>query len=866
MAALHEDTLLLFTLFLLFHPSFSILGNNITDEQALLAFKAGLISDPFQLTASWNESTSFCEWAGITCGHKHQRVVQVNLSSSNLQGSLSPAIGNLSFLRVILLQKNSLTGIIPSEIGRLSRLQMLSLANNSFSGEIPKNISQCRLLNSIQLGGNNLTGKLPVEFQSLSKLQLMYVYRNKLTGRIPPQYGNLSSLIHFAVDENNLQGDIPNDFGKLKSLGYISFRSNNLSGMVPVSLLNLSLVKIDLQSNQFEGSLSLPPNLSGTGTFPRLEFLSVAHNRFIGHIPLWLSYALNIEVIELSDNYFTGEVPNFGSLKHLRILSFYENEHLGSEKSRDLRFLAPLTNCTDLQYLDFGGCNFGGDLPPYIANISNLNTFNIGDNYISGKIPTEICQLINLERLVLMDNQLSGIIPNTIGKLPKLFLLILERNKLLGKIPSSLGNVTMLSVLTISSNNLHGVIPSSLANCKFLLHIDLSANSLSGFIPKGLFYSNWGLVHLDISHNNLTSPLPLEIGLKSLTFLNFSNNHFFGEIPKSFRFLSSVETLDLSSNHLSGEIPSFLANLSSLTHLSLSNNDLEGEVPLEGVFGNKNGVFLDGNSKLCGGIQELHLPKCTTKEISKKSRMSLRLKMGISISCGILGSVLVVLFIWTYLHRRRNKSISLESQTTKELKPMVSYRSLHNATSGFSLENLIGSGKFSSVYKGNLDEQEKVVAIKVIKLQVKGASKSFIAECEALRHIRHRNLVKVVSSCSSIDYQGNDFKAIIYEYMDEGNLETWLHHHSKENDQNNECTNLSLLERVNIGIDIACAPHYLHVECGTPLVHCDLKPSNVLLDCDLIAHVSDFGLARFLPEAAHTSSLGVKGTVGYAAP
>nr|GMD45784.1 probable LRR receptor-like serine/threonine-protein kinase At3g47570 [Ipomoea batatas] len=102
MAALHEETLLLFTLFLLFHPSFSILENS-TDQQALLAFKASLISDPFQLTASWNESTSFCEWVGITCGRKHQRVVKLNLSSSNLQGSLSPAIGNLSFLRVILL-------------------------------------------------------------------------------------------------------------------------------------------------------------------------------------------------------------------------------------------------------------------------------------------------------------------------------------------------------------------------------------------------------------------------------------------------------------------------------------------------------------------------------------------------------------------------------------------------------------------------------------------------------------------------------------------------------------------------------------------------------------------------------------------
>nr|GMD45782.1 probable LRR receptor-like serine/threonine-protein kinase At3g47570 [Ipomoea batatas] len=291
----------------------------------------------------------------------------------------------------------------------------------------------------------------------------MYAYRNKLTGRIPPQYGNLSSLIYFAVDENNLQGVIPNDFGKLKSLVQIILRVNNFSGMVPVSLLNLSLVEIDLQSNQFEGSL--PPNISAT-SFLRLKFLGVNDNRINGHIPLWLSYALNIEVIELGDNNFTGEVPNFGSLKHLRALSFSENEHLGSGKSRDLRFLAPLTNCTDLQYLDFHGCNFGGDLPPYIVNISNLKIFHIAENYITGKIPIEIGQLINLERLVLVGNQLSGIIPNTIGKLSNLYGLVLDRNKLSGAIPTVLENVTMLSILALASNNFEGVVPSGLAKCR----------------------------------------------------------------------------------------------------------------------------------------------------------------------------------------------------------------------------------------------------------------------------------------------------------------------------------------------------------------------------------------------------------------
>ncbi|XP_031101967.1 receptor kinase-like protein Xa21 [Ipomoea triloba] len=847
---------ILFTFFLLFHPSFSMLGN-ITDEHALLAFKADLISDPFQVTTSWNVSTPFCKWTGITCGRRHQRVVKINLTSSNLQGSLSPAIGNLSFLRMILLDTNSFTGKIPSEIGGLLRLQILHLANNSFSGEIPNNISRCWNLKDINLASNYLTGKLPVQFQSLSELQIMRVFRNKLTGKIPPQYGNLSSLVWFGVEGNNLHGVVPNSFGKLKNLRHIILHNNFFSGTL-LSLSNLSLVDIDLQSNQLEGGL--PRNMSNT--FPILEFLSVFQNRLVGYIPLWVSNAARIKVLDLSDNNFTGQVPNFGNFKHLRALSLYKNEHIGSG-TKDLRFMAPLTNCTDLEYLDFSDCNFRGNLPPYIGNISNLKIFDIRDNHISGKIPIEIGQLINLEQLLLMGNQLSGTIPNTIGKLRNLYYLILEGNQLSGEIPSSLENVTLLSDLTLGSNNLEGAIPSGLAKCKFLLEIHLFANNLSGYIPKEFFHSDSELVIIDIADNSLKSPLPLEIGgLKSLTFLNLSSNSFFGELPPTFSSLTSVETLDLSSNHLTGKIPSFLENLRSFMYLSLSNNDLEGEVPVRGIFGNKSGVFLEGNSKLCGGVPELHFPRCNIKEITKKSRMSLGLKMGISISCGILGSVLVVLFIGTYLHRRRKKSTSLQNQTKIKVMPMVSYKTLHDATNGFSKENLIGFGKFSSVYRGNLDEQGKVVAIKVLKLQVKGASKSFIAECDALRHIRHRNLVKVVSSCSSIDHQGNDFKAIVYEYMEEGNLETWLHHPH----HHTEPTHLSLLERVNIAMDIACALDYLHAECGTTLVHCDLKPNNVLLDCDLVAHVSDFGLARFLPEAAYTSSAGVKGTFGYAAP
>ena len=151
-----------------------------------------------------------------------------------------------------------------------------------------------------------------------------------------------------------------------------------------------------------------------------------------------------------------------------------------------------------------------------------------------------------------------------------------------------------------------------------------------------------------------------------------------------------------------------------------------------------------------------------------------------------------------------------------------------------------------------------------------GATKSFLAYCQAQWNIRHQNLVKVLKSCSSIDYQGRDFIALVYEFMENGNLDEWLHPTPKTNETLERPRNLSLLQRLNIAIDVANALDYLHHHCQTQIVHCDLKPSNVLLGDEMIGHVGDFGLARLLFDATRefsidqSSSIGVRGTIGYA--
>ena len=135
---------------------------------------------------------------------------------------------------------------------------------------------------------------------------------------------------------------------------------------------------------------------------------------------------------------------------------------------------------------------------------------------------------------------------------------------------------------------------------------------------------------------------------------------------------------------------------------------------------------------------------------------------------------------------------------------------LHQATNGFSLNNLIGSGSFGSVYKGVLEQHERLVAIKVLNLQTKGAPKSFMAECNVLRNVRHRNLLKILSCCSSINYNGDEFKALVFEFMTNGSLDMWLH---PMIDSEYQSQNLSFFQRLIIAIDVASALCYLQNHC-----------------------------------------------------
>ncbi|XP_039170662.1 probable LRR receptor-like serine/threonine-protein kinase At3g47570 [Eucalyptus grandis] len=537
---------------------------------------------------------------------------------------------------------------------------------------------------------------------------------------------------------------------------------------------------------------------------------------------------------------------------------------------------------------------FGGVLPKCIGNLSTtLTTLVIEGNQISGEILEEIGNLVNLEALAMRANHLSSGIPSNLGNLQNLVILALRRNDLQGNIPPSFGNLTKLIELYLSENNFQGQIPSHLSNCRSLIFLDLANNNLSGAIPPQLIGLSSLAIILDLSHNHLTGVLPIEVGnLRALTALDISNNllggeipdslgdctslialiiggnFFHGSIPQSIRSLGGIEEMDLSRNNLSGQILEFLTIFHSLKVLNLSYNKFQGMLPCEGVFKNATGTSIIGNNELCGGLPEFHLPNCIFKG-SKRRKTNIMI-LSISVIFGVLGTSLFLALICLFrLKKKVNKPVS---SLTNDSHSNVSYGTLLKATDGFSSMSLIGVGSFGSVYRGILEGDGTIVAVKVLHLMRRGALKGFIVECEALRNIRHRNLLKILTVCSSIDYQGNDFKALVYQFMDNGNLERWLHPNTTSSHRNELPKKLNFIWRINIAIDVASALDYLHHRCHIPIVHCDLKPSNVLLDAQMVAHVGDFGLAKFLlgssPNilANQMSSMGLRGTIGYAPP
>ncbi|CAN6806554.1 unnamed protein product [Brassica oleracea] len=871
--------------------SLEALGNSHeSDKQTLFKFKSQVSEEKKVLLSSWNNSFPLCEWTGVTCDGKHNRVTGLDLGGFKLGGVISPSIGNLSSLQSLNFTSNSFGGTIPQELGNLFRLQHLFMSYNFLVGGIPTSLFNCSRLLDISLYSNHLGQGLPSELGSLTKLVNLDLGKNNLKGKLPVSLGNLTSLRELSFLENNLEGEIPDVIARLTQMVVFALDTNHFSGVFPPAIYNLSSLQyLSMFGNGFTGNLR--PDFGNL--LPNIRGLYIGNNSLTGAIPSSLTNISTLQVLGMELNSLTGSIPrSFGKLQALQVLSLNHNS-LGNFSAGDLEFLVALTNSTQLQIVDVAFNRLGGDLPASIVNLSmNFNILLLRNNFISGSIPHDIGNLIGLQAFWLSQNLLKGPIPASIGKLSGMVGFGVHTNRMSGEIPYSLGNITRLETLQLFNNNFEGIIPPSLGKCSYLLDLSIENNKFNGIIPTEILQIST-LVSVNMSNNLLTGSLPGDVGrLENLGTLSVAHNKLLGKLPETLGKCLSLEELhlqgnsfdgvipdisglvgikkvDFSDNNLSGRIPEYLTKFSLLEYLNLSFNNFEGNVPTEGKFKNATIVSVFGNQNLCGGVLELQLQPCFT-QLTRNSRKKLVIGVSVGISLLLLLFMASVSLCWLKIRKKKNINEATPS-TLGYFHEMLSYGDIRNATDGFSSSNLIGSGGFGTVFKASLDAENKVVAVKVLNMQRRGAMKSFIAECESLKDIRHRNLVKLLTACSSIDFQRNEFRALIYEYMPNGSLDMWLHPKEMEKISKPSRT-LTLLERLNIAIDVASVLEYLHVSCHEAIAHCDLKPSNVLLDDDLTAHVSDFGLARILLKfdqdafINQLSSAGVRGSIGYAAP
>lgn len=830
------------------------------DLHSLLEFKQGITSDPNEVLKSWNTSVHHCGWTGVTCTPKRPwRVSGLILNGTSIGGKITPSLANLTFLSILDLSSNLLVGQLP-HLNDHQQLNTIYLYNNSLDGTIPESLTNCSKLRNLDLSSNPLQAAIPRNIEALSNLEYLDLSHNNLIGIIPPTFPNLTKLYYANLVNNQLEGSIPDGLWRSSNMKSFQVGRNRLTGEIPQAINMSRLLYLVVDFNKL--GKALPSNIGFA--LPSLQILSMAGNTFDGQIPASLGNASDLHYIDLSANSFTGQVPAiWGKLSQLTRLNLETNK-LEAGDSQSWEFLDGLTNCSSLQILSLYNNRLQGVLPNSIGSLSTtLEQLSFGENNISGVVPPSIGNLHSLIRLALGQNSLGGAIGEWVGKLQNLESLGLGGNNFTGLIPSSIGNLTQLTELFLERNEFDGFVSSSsIGNLSHLSILDLSYNNIQGNIPieVGNLIT---LRQLKLSSNKLTGEIPYSLGqCQNLETIQMDRNFLIGDIPTSLGDIKSLQLLNISHNNLSGSIPVALSNLPVLDKLDLSYNNLKGQIPRRGVFANATEVSLDGNRELCGGADNLRMPPCTT--ISGRPDKQYYLIRVLIPIFGFMSLALLVYFLFL-VKKTQKRNASLTSFGENFLK--VSYNDLAQATRNFSKSNIVGKGSYGTVYRGKLKEQKVEVAVKVFDLEMQGAERSFLLECEALRSIQHRNLLPIITACSTVDNNGNVFKALVYEFMPSGNLDTWLHHKG----EGKSPWRLGLIQRIDIAVDIANALDYLHFDCGRPTMHCDLKPSNILLNDDMTALLGDFGIARFYvdSQAASTgtiSSIGVKGTIGYIAP
>ncbi|PON73622.1 Leucine rich receptor kinase [Trema orientale] len=778
---------------------------------------------------------------GENCG----KLEHLDLSGNFLVDVIPRTLGNCGELRTLLLYTNMLEESIPAELGRLQKLEVLDVSRNSLSGEIPHQLGNCTELSVIVL--SNLFNPLPKinfteDIPSLEQLSSMYDDFNFFQGAIPEVITALPKLRIIWAPRSTLEGSFPSNWGSCANLEMINFAQNFFNGEIPTALSHCKkLHYLDVSSNKLTGKLvdDLP--------VPCMTVFDVSGNTLSGSIPVFYNSTCT-PIPPL--NVLSSELDNPSS----------PYQALFSTKAQVGNSLQLYKGDGGLVVIhDFGQNNFTGTLPsmpiaPERLGKHAVYAFLIGENKFADAFPGNLfekCEGFDALIVNISNNKLSGQIPLEIGKMCRsLQFLDASGNQIAGPIPPSIGDLPSLLALNLSWNLLQGEIPFSLGQIKVMKYLSLAGNNLTGSIPSsfGQFHS---LEVLDLSSNSLTGEIPRDlVNLRSLTVLLLNKNRLSGQIPSGLANVTTLLTFNVSFNNLSGSLPSnsnlmkcnsaignpFIRSCRMYT-LKETSSDSQGRGgDSEPYAASPSGVPTQTGGS--GGLNSIEIASVT--------------------SASAIVSVLIALIILFFYTRKWNSKSKILGSTRKEVTVFtdfgvpLTFESVVQATGNFNASNCIGNGGFGATYKAEISPGV-LVAIKRLAVGRFQGVQQFHAEIKTLARLRHSNLVTLIG------YHASETEMfLIYNYLPGGNLEKFIQERSTR------AVDWRILHK--IALDIARALAYLHDQCVPRVLHRDVKPSNILLDDDFNAYLSDFGLARLLGTSETHATTGVAGTFGYVAP
>ncbi|KAL3349924.1 hypothetical protein AABB24_022799 [Solanum stoloniferum] len=755
---------------------------------------------------SWDGSDPCNDsWEGIDCNNS--RVISIKLSSINLKGELSGDIEGLSELQILDLSYNKgLTGSLPQSIGSLKSLSILILVGCGFSGLIPNTIGSLSQLEFLSLNLNNFIGPIPASVGNLSKLRWLDLADNKLSGPLPVSHGStpgLDMLVHtkhFHLGRNQFSGEIPDQlFSSSMTLKHLLLEQNQLTGKIPPSLgLVQTLEVVRLDRNSLDGSI--------TSTLKNLTLMSE---------------------LFLSNNKFTGPLPN-------------------------------LAGMNALNYLDMSNNTFSSaDFPQWFSTLQSLTTLVMENTQLQGEIPPTLFSLFQLQTLNLRGNKINGTLNIASDYSSQLKLIDLQNN-------------------SIDSYTVRPGFPFQIILMHNPVCYEEGSEDYCGISPTNFGYSTPqdNCLKTQCSSDQILSPTckcayPYtgDLFFRAPSFSDLTNISIYESLQKSMLTSFSrnqvlVDSVSLSNPEKTSEYYLVLHlqvfpfgqdhfNRTGIATIGFAlSNQTYKPPPNFGPF------FFNGESYNYFEVGS----RGTHKSITK----------GIIIGAAAGGAVLLILSVIIGVLVCQKKR---DQETVRKSNPFATWDSIKDSggvpqlkgvkcftfeelkkyTNNFSESNYIGSGGYGKVYRGTLPDGQ-LIAIKRAEQASKQGSLEFKTEIEILSRFHHKNVVSLVGFCFR---QGEQM--LIYEFIPNGSL--------KESLSGKSGIKLDWKRRLRIALGAARGLQYLHDHVDPPIIHRDIKSNNILLDERLNAKVADFGLSKMMcePDKDYVSTQ-VKGTMGYMDP